>query len=113
MMNEMEGTVSKPQRSPVEILQAQYETLAAMSANQAAQNRRMVIALEEMNHRSAENLIQVKVEDVNMPFIALVGLMLKIAVASIPAAIIFVAVMTIFWFCFATMGLASLLSLGS
>jgi hypothetical protein len=112
-MDQTQGEISKPQRSPVEILRAQHETLAAMHADQTEQYRRMVIALEEMNNRDGEYLGQVKIEDVNMPFIAMVGLMLKIALASIPAAIVFIAVMTIFWFCFATMGLASLLSLGS
>ncbi len=56
-MNKTEGIVSKPQRSPVEILQAQYETLAAMSADQAAQNSRIVVALEEMNRRADQNLV--------------------------------------------------------
>ncbi len=48
-----------------------------------------------------------------MPFVALVGLMLKVALASIPAAIIFIVVMSIFWLCLGTLGIASLLSLGS
>jgi hypothetical protein len=96
-MNEMNGTVSKPQPSPVEILQAQYETLAAMYQDQAAYNRRMVAAVEEMNSRDSNYYGQVKIEDINMPFIAMIGLLVKIALASIPAVIIFSIIMFILW----------------
>ena len=37
---------------------------------------------------SETQVVRVKVEDINIPFLHLVGLMLKISIAAIPAAII-------------------------
>jgi hypothetical protein len=37
---------------------------------------------------SQDQVVHVKIEDVNIPFLHLVGLMLKISIAAIPAAII-------------------------
>lgn len=105
-------TVSKPQPSPTQILQDQLKTLTAMHADQAAHNQRMALALEDLSRGSETNLAEVKIEDINMPFIAMVGLILKIAFASLPAAIIFGALLFLFWFCMISFGLASLLSLG-
>ena len=107
-MTEQKTRTTKSHKSPTEILEAQYETLAAMYANQAEQNRRMVVALENMDDILSKHLIPIKVEDVNMPFTAMVGLMLKIAVASIPAAIIFIVLFACAWLILISGSLASL-----
>ncbi len=39
-------------------------------------------------HPGQPEVVHVKIEDVNIPFFHLVGLMLKIAIAAIPAALI-------------------------
>lgn len=107
-MTEQKTSVPRMPQSPTELLQAQYETLAAMYADQSEQNRRMVAALENMDDIFSKHLIPVKVEDVNMPFTAMVGLMLKVAVASIPAAIIFIILFACAWLILISGSLASL-----
>ena len=94
---QQETSAPKSQKTPTELLQAQYETLAAMYADQADQNRRMVRALENMDDIFSNHLTPVKVENIDMPFTAMIGLMLKVAVASIPAAIIFIVVFGFAW----------------
>ena len=96
-MNQEQTSLPKSQKSPTELLQAQYETLTSMYFDQVEQNRRMVDAMENMNDIVSNHLTPVKIEDVNMPFTAMVGLMLKVAVASIPAAIIFIVLFAIAW----------------
>ena len=94
---EQQTSAPKSQKSPTELLQAQYETLAAMYADQAEQNKRLVVALENVDDILSNQLTSIKIEDVNMPFVAMVGLMLKVAVASIPAAIIFIVLFGCAW----------------
>ena len=45
-------------------------------------------AINEQLEISRTRYQHVKIEDINMPFIALVGLMIKVTLASIPAALI-------------------------
>ena len=96
-MTQQQTSASKTQMSPTDLLLAQYETLSAMYADQAEHNRRMVAALESMDDILSNHLTPVKVEDVDMPFTAMVGFMLKVAVASIPATIIFILLFACAW----------------
>ncbi|GJM42880.1 MAG: hypothetical protein DHS20C20_31620 [Ardenticatenaceae bacterium] len=82
------------EKSPVEpnatqLLQAQVNSLAEIADMQ----RQQIKALEQIK-RNAGGLTGVKIQDFNMPFMNLVGIMVKIALASIPAAI----VLTIIYF---------------
>lgn len=63
---------------------------------------RLEQAIEELNRTTAAlpdklNKQRVYVIDFNMPFIALVGFMVKVAIASIPAAIITAIVLAVLW----------------
>lgn len=58
------------------------------------QNAVIISLLEEISHKmqsSKDRFHHVKIEDINMPFGAMVGLMVKITQASIPAALIVAA----------------------
>lgn len=52
------------------------------------------IHVEQKN--AANAIIHVKVENLNMPFWALVGFLVKVSIASIPAAIIFASMVFLF-----------------
>lgn len=93
--------VQKPfvQKSPTELLVLQTHSLStlvdiqniqkAQIAELKTQNERMIELLSSRSEESSsENLTHVKIENINMPFGALVGFMIKISLASIPAAII-------------------------
>lgn len=64
-------------------------------------NRQLVTLMERQASPTANGRTSVKIEDFNMPFMNLVGLMVKIALASIPAAIILTIVYFIIIFVFA------------
>lgn len=58
-----------------------------------AQREQLVVLSEKVNAaQSSDGLFHTKVENVNMPFFAMMGFMLKWAFASIPAALIMLAV---------------------
>ena len=48
-------------------------------------------AIQEQLNTSSARYQHVKIEDINMPFLAMVGFMVKITLASIPAALIIAA----------------------
>ena len=93
--------VQKPvqQKSPTELLAAQTQSLTELVEIQNAQkvqiaelksqNERMIVLLSKQQPVSlGTDEVHVKIENINMPFIALVGFMIKASLASIPAAII-------------------------
>ena len=93
------------QKSPTEILEAQNDILEKILLHQI----RASSALDELRKKQEEltaaqksalaqpppRLGQVKIIDFNMPFVALIGMLVKISVASIPASLIMVVVFVI------------------
>ena len=86
------------QRSDNELLRQQLQGLATLYKTTRAQNELLeeILAQQEVQSRAlttisnrAERGEAVRIENFNMPFVALVGFILKLAIASIPAAIIF------------------------
>ena len=86
------------QKNPTELLTAQTRSLSELveiQKNQKVQiselqkqNKRMIELLEDQQRSSATSVALVKIEDVNMPFSALVGFLLKVSFAAIPAGFI-------------------------
>ena len=107
-MTQKQINAPKSTKSPTELLEAQYETLAAMYANQAEMDRRILAQLMDIYSLLSSDLMPIKIEDVNMPFTTMVGFMVKVAVASIPAALIFIVLFAFAWMVIITGGIASL-----
>ncbi len=83
-------------KSPTELLAEQTTYLSALVDIQSKQ-KDQITELERQNEKIIESLadlvdkgdstLDVNIENINMPFMDLVGFMVKIAIASIPAAI--------------------------
>ena len=82
--------------SPTAMLAAQTQSLADLVAIQQAQSVQ-IEELKKQNERligitvdtkREKSLSQVKIENINMPFWAMVGFLIKLSLASIPAMII-------------------------
>lgn len=85
----------KAESSSNQLLQAQVDALEKITDLQRSQIR----TLEQLKISMAGSTrTSVKIEDFNMPFMNLVGLLVKIALASIPAAIILAIVYAILAF---------------
>lgn len=72
------------------------QTLEPTKDIEIAVDDQLLTGIYKMAHRQlylVENGLSVKVVNVNMPFGAMVGLMVKIAIASIPAMLIFAFIM--------------------
>lgn len=95
-MNQETDSAIKPS-NPGQILLAQYETLQAMHADLAEQNRQLVTTMAALNDRFESELLRIKIEDFNMPFAAMVGLIIKVALASIPALVILTILIGATW----------------
>ena len=89
--------------SPTAMLAAQTQSLAELVAIQKAQSTQ-IEALRQQNERllasqgaagQAKGMQHVKIENINMPFWALVGFMLKVTLASIPAMLILWAIFAV------------------
>jgi len=89
-------------KNPTELLALQYDNLNKLVQIQSeqlekirTQNENLVNFMNSISkNRDSNGNFQIKIQDFNMPFMALVGLIVKITFASIPAAIIiFVSVM--------------------
>lgn len=86
----VEQTRNSSQMTPVQLLEAQLRYLDEIHKAQLREK----IALREQTEKLAQfiarvnDITHVKIEDVNMPFVALVGILVKVAVAGIPAALI-------------------------
>jgi hypothetical protein len=90
-MNASDPSSQNP--SPTAMLAAQTKSLAELVEIQKVQNGQ-IEELQQQNERligiladndRASGLTRVKIEDANMPFTALVGLLIKVSLASIPA----------------------------
>jgi len=55
----------------------------------------ILTSIEKEQKNSRNTMLHVKIEDLNMPFVALIGFLIKLSIASIPAAII---IMIIYFF---------------
>ncbi len=88
---------SNQQKSPVALLAKQTQSLSDLVELQKLQ-KVQIADLKRQNEQIIERLsgllslgnnpTEVNIENINMPFLDLVGFMVKVAVASIPAAII-------------------------
>lgn len=94
------------QSSPTALLAAQSQSLAELVAIQKAQSAQ-IEALKQQNERliavnqnagQSRGLSAVRIENINMPFWSLVGFLIKLSLASIPA-------MLILWVIFAVIAL--------
>lgn len=93
-----DSNIIKPPQpaSPTELLSAQASALAKLVEIQKSQ-REQIEELRLQNERIIGLLGQdkkeagighVKIEDINMPFLAMIGLLVKVSLASIPALLI-------------------------
>ena len=107
-MSSNDGAVKDTeQQSPVAILRAQHDVLSMVYKETAAQNdilRKSLSNLKDIN----DYPLNVYIEDINMPFMALVGLMVKIALASIPAIILITVIYVILGFILLALGVSYL-----
>jgi hypothetical protein len=103
--------------SPTELLAAQTRSLAELVEIQRTQkgqieelqrqNERLIGALAPAERdRPARGVAHVKVDNINMPFWALVGFLIKVSLASIPAFIILAILYTIIVFLLGLAGVA-------
>jgi hypothetical protein len=93
-------------RTPTELLQAQVQLLTEIKQahefelgqlrQQTEQLQRFLKSLTDQQAGTARGLRQVKIVDFNMPFMALVGILTKFALASIPAGLIIGALLFVF-----------------
>jgi hypothetical protein len=90
-----------PQRNPTELLETQAQTLEDIYELQLEQQKALDTLLASPQHR-------VKIVDVNMPFWNLVGLIIKIALAAIPAYIILGFIALAAWFTLTVAGCTAL-----
>lgn len=60
------------------------------------QNEHIIDSLDAITARSDKTRVNARIVDFNMPFVALVGILVKVALASIPALIILGAVILFF-----------------
>ena len=90
---------SPQQKNPVELLEVQVQKLTEIAQSQQEQLRMLkaqsdklsalIGAVDQLRQdEDDDDLDHVKIEDVNMPFMAMVGFLVKVSLASIPAAII-------------------------
>jgi hypothetical protein len=91
------------QPSPTALLTAQTQSLADLVEIQKAQSAQ-IQALQQQNERLISIQVEakrepaagrVKIENINMPFWAMVGFLIKLSLASIPAMIIFSIIFTL------------------
>lgn len=78
----------KKQQNATEILKAQQEFLRRLYNLTAEQNEILRDPMSGLDNCIVRHQVRVKIEDINMPFSAMVGFMIKVGVASIPAIII-------------------------
>lgn len=87
-------TEQTSQMTPVQLLETQLKYLDAIHKAQLKETIALQEQTEKLSHLIARaydinDLIHVKIEDINMPFVALVGFLIKVALAAVPAGIIF------------------------
>lgn len=83
-------------KNPTDLLVEQLENLKELVKIQQEQlqiariqNENMVRTLNIVNEfKDANRYFNIKIQDVNIPFMALIGLLIKVTLASIPAALI-------------------------
>jgi hypothetical protein len=106
-----------PSANPTELLSAQAQSLSELVkiqniqkeqiAELQRQNARMIGLLSAANQGdSSQTIARVKIEDVNMPFGALIGFLVKVSLASIPAVLVLAVIYFLILFVFSIFGLA-------
>ena len=91
-------------KSPQELLKDQVELLQEirrlLESLQASQNasEAIVTDLRDVNRRIQEQGSNVNIQNVNMPFWSMVGLIIKWSIAAIPAGIVMLVIGLIIWF---------------
>jgi hypothetical protein len=106
-----------PSANPTELLSAQAQSLSELVKIQniqkeqieelQRQNERMIGLLSTANQGdSSQTMTRVKIEDVNMPFGALIGFLVKVSLASIPAVLILTVIYFLIIFVLSMLGLA-------
>lgn len=90
-------------------LEAEVSSLKEIAATQQAQlksleqtNQKLVALMEHRANQPQAGVTGVKIQDFNMPFMNLVGLLVKVALASIPAGIVLTIIYAIILFIVAT-----------
>jgi hypothetical protein len=95
----MEGTVYSPIQNEIDLLtdirdgQLKQEQIITELKNQNAKLVEILTRITESECGEPDDWVYAKVEDFYMPFWSLVGFLVKVSIASIPAAIIII----IFW----------------
>ena len=95
MSSDAEVPSYKRQQSAVEILKAQQGFLRKLYHITAEQNEILLDPMSGLDNSIVKHQVRVKIVDINMPFSAMVGLMVKIGVASIPARILLWMIFTL------------------
>ena len=95
MSSEQEIPSYKRQQNATEILRSQHEVLTRLYEVTSIQNEILRDPMSGLDNSIVKHQVRVKIEDVNMPFSAMVGLMVKVAIASIPAIIILWMIFTL------------------
>jgi hypothetical protein len=90
-----------PRKKPTELLETQAQTLADIYQLQLEQQKVLNAMFARPQHR-------VKVVDANMPFWNLVGFIIKITLAAIPAYIILGFIALVVWFILTVAGCTAL-----
>jgi len=104
-------------RNPTELLYAQTQALSELVEIQKSQkedieelqrqNERMIGLLVDIQRDTVDTgMTHVKIENINMPFGALVGFLVKVSLASIPAFLILAAIYFLVLFVFSIFGFA-------
>jgi hypothetical protein len=102
----MTNAPGQESKNPTELLSLQLQALESINLLQLTQNAKLEkirdqqekfqkVFIEANQERENSGINQVKIIDFNMPFMALVGIIVKIALASIPAAIILTIVIAV------------------
>ena len=105
MSSESEVPSYKRQQNATEILTAQHEVLTRLYEVSSVQNEILRDPMSGLDNCIVKLQVRVKIEDINMPFWAMVGLIVKVAIASIPALILLMALFIGFWIMLTILGL--------
>lgn len=111
MAEQIQSTGSQSPLSTSDRQAATYDALLRALVDQQTVLRQLVQEQQAQRQAITDGLNHIKIANVNMPFISLVGFIIKVALASIPAYIILFIVLGLL---FAVFGgtLAGLMSLG-
>ena len=96
MSSDTDVPIFKRQQNSTEILRSQHELHKRLYLETETQNEILRDPMSGLDNCIVNHQVRVKIEDVDMPFWAIVGLMVKVAIASIPALIILMIIFGMF-----------------